>query len=133
MAAPKTGVINANILMTKNSVIDKKGIKTRLLRKPGAESVRRVINKLVKDIVVLTPDKITLIIAMSCAPKPVKRVLLEKGVINVHPAMVKVELLDLGNDFFLNLLALSCVVKNHKESDALLRLVKIKFLMEVSK
>jgi len=65
MAAPKTGVINANIRITKNKVIVRNGIKTRLLRKPGADKVRLVISKLVNDIVVLTPDKITVIIAIS--------------------------------------------------------------------
>lgn len=65
IAAPKTGVIKASIRITKNSVIVKKGIKTRLFLNPGADKVRLVINKFVKDIVVLTPDNITVIIAMS--------------------------------------------------------------------
>lgn len=65
MAAPKTGVIKASIRITKNSVIVKNGIKTRLFLNPGADKVRLVINKFVKDIVVLTPDNITVMIAMS--------------------------------------------------------------------
>lgn len=108
--------------ITKNKVIDKNGINTRRFRKPGAESVRRVISRLVKEIVVLTPDKITLIIAMSCAPKPVNRVLLENGVIKVHPAIVRVELLALGKDFFFTRLVFNCVVMNHNESDTFVKL-----------
>ena len=103
MAAPKTGVMSASILITKNNVIDRKGIRTRLFLKPGADNVRLVISKLVNDIVVLKPDKITLIIAMSCAPKPVNLVLDEKGVIKVQPDIVNVELLVLGVAFFLTL------------------------------
>lgn len=65
MAAPKTGVIKASIRITKNSVIVKNGIKTRLFRSPGAESVRLVISKLVNDMVVLIPDNMTVMIAIS--------------------------------------------------------------------
>jgi hypothetical protein len=64
-AAAKTGVINASILITKNRVIVINGNNILLLRKPGADIVRRVTNKLVKEIVVLTPAKIALIIAIS--------------------------------------------------------------------
>lgn len=132
MAAPSTGVMSASIRITKNKVIERKGIKTRLFRKPGADSVRRVISRLVNDIVVLTPDKITLIIAISWAPIPVKRVLLEKGVIKVQPAIVRVELLALGNDFFFTRLVFNCVVTNHNESDMLARLVNNMFFTEKS-
>lgn len=99
--------MSANIRITKNKVIDKNGISTRRLRRPGADSVRRVIRRFVNEMVVLTPERITLIIAMSCAPSPVKRVLLENGVMNVHPAIVRVELLAFGSDFFLTRFVLS--------------------------
>jgi hypothetical protein len=77
------------------------GIRTRLFRNPGADKVLRVINKLVNEIVVLTPDKITLIMAISWAPIFVKRVLDENGVINVQPDIVNVPLLHLLTYFFL--------------------------------
>lgn len=51
--------------ITKNNVIDRKGNKTRRLRNPGADNVRRVMSKFVNEIVVLTPESITLIIAIS--------------------------------------------------------------------
>jgi hypothetical protein len=50
-----------------------------------------VINKLVKLTVVLTPEIKALIIAKSCAPKPVYLGFEEKGVIKVHPDIVKIE------------------------------------------
>jgi hypothetical protein len=65
MAAAKTGVIKTNIRIVKNKAIEMNGIKTRLYLKPGILNVRLVINKLVKDIVVLTPAKITPMIAKS--------------------------------------------------------------------
>lgn len=68
----------------------KNGIKTRLFRKPGIDSVRRVISKFVKDIVVLIPDSSTTTIDMSWAPKPVYCVFAEKGVIKVQPDMVNI-------------------------------------------
>ena len=132
IAAPRTGVMRASIRITRNKVIERKGINTRRLRSPGADSVRRVINRLVKEIVVLTPESMTLIIAISCAPNPVKRVLLENGVINVQPAITSVELLALGSDFFLTRFVLSWVVINHKESETFVRLVKKKFFTEKS-
>jgi hypothetical protein len=89
IAAPKTGVINANIRITKNNAIDKKGTKTLRFRKPGIDNVRRVINKLVNEMVVLNPDNKTLIIAISCAPNPVNCVFDEKGVIKVQPDITK--------------------------------------------
>lgn len=121
IAAPSTGVISANIRITKNRVIVKKGIRTRRLRSPGADRVRRVIRRFVKEIVVLTPDSITVIMAISWAPIPVKRVLEEKGVMKVHPDMVRDELLVLGRDFFLTRLVFIWVVICHKESEALTR------------
>lgn len=132
MAAPNTGVIRASIRITRKRVIDRKGINTRRLRSPGADRVRRVISRLVKDIVVLTPERMTLIIAISWAPRPVKRVLLENGVMNVQPAITRVELLALGSDFFLTRFVLSCVVINHSESEMLVRLAKKRFLIEKS-
>ena len=60
-----------------------------LCLKPGIDKVLRVINKLVKEIVVLTPAKITEMTAISCEPKPVYFNLDENGVINVHPAIVR--------------------------------------------
>ena len=132
IAAPKTGVMRASIRITRKRVIDKKGINTRRLRNPGADSVRRVINRLVNDIVVLTPESMTLIIAISCAPKPVNRVLLENGVMKVHPAITRVELLALGKDFFFVRFVLSCVVTNHSESEILVRLANRRFLIEKS-
>jgi len=43
--------------------------------------------------VVLIPAKITAIVAISCAPKPVYFVFDEKGVIKVQPVIVKLALL----------------------------------------
>jgi len=51
--------------MVKNNDIVIKGNKTRLFLKPGILKVRLVINKFVKEIVVLTPAKITEITAIS--------------------------------------------------------------------
>ena len=133
MAAPKTGVINANIRITKNKVILKNGIKTRRLRSPGAERVRLVIKRLVNDIVVLTPDNITVIMAISCAPRPVNRTFEEKGVIKVQPDIVNEELLDFGIAFFFSRFNFNCVVIYHKESDALVRFCRIIPLTGASK
>lgn len=133
IAAPKTGVIRDNIRITKKRVIDKNGISTRRLRSPGADNVRLVIKRFVNDMVVLTPDNITLIMAISCAPIPVNLVLLENGVINVHPAIVRVELLALGKVFFLVRDVFNCVVIYHKESETFTRLLKTRFLIEKSK
>lgn len=74
-----------NILITKNSDIDKNGIKFFLFLKPLTPKTLLVINKLVNDIVVLAPTIRTLTIATSCDPKPVNRTCEENGVINVHP------------------------------------------------
>jgi hypothetical protein len=65
IAAANTGVIKANILIVNNKLIVINGNNILLFLKPGMLSVRRVINKFVNEIVVLTPAKITLTIAMS--------------------------------------------------------------------
>jgi hypothetical protein len=65
MAAAKTGVIRANIRIVNSKLIVMKGNNIRRLRNPGILNVRLVINRFVNDIVVLTPAKITLTIAIS--------------------------------------------------------------------
>jgi hypothetical protein len=65
IAAAKTGVINANILIVKNKAIDKNGSKILRYLKPGILKVLLVINKFVNEIVVLIPAKITAIIPIS--------------------------------------------------------------------
>jgi hypothetical protein len=65
IAAPKTGVTNANILIVKNKEMVINGNKTLLFLKPGIANVLLVINKLVKPTVELTPAKITLMIKIS--------------------------------------------------------------------
>lgn len=65
IAAPKTGVIKASILITKNKAILIKGIITLRLRIPGMDNVLLVISKFVNDIVVLKPETRTLTIATS--------------------------------------------------------------------
>ena len=93
MAAANTGVIKTSILIVKNKAIDMNGNNTLRYRKPGMLKVRRVINKFVNEIVVLTPANITPIIAISWLPTPVYFTLDENGVIKVHPLIVKVRLL----------------------------------------
>jgi hypothetical protein len=93
MAAANTGVMRANIRITKNNAIDKNGILFFLFLNPGAANTLRVINRFVNDIVVLVPANNTLSAAASWAPRPVKRVWDENGVINVHPDMTDVGLL----------------------------------------
>lgn len=66
-----------------------------------------------------------MIIAISCAPIPVNRTFDENGVINVQPAMVKEELLDLGNDFFFSRLVFNCVVMYHILSETFVKFCKI--------
>jgi hypothetical protein len=83
-------VIRANIRIAKNKAMLIKGSKTLRFRSPGIAKVLRVINKLVKDIVVVTPAKITDTIAASILPTPENLMALEKGGIKVHPASVKV-------------------------------------------
>jgi hypothetical protein len=90
MAAAKTGVTRASIRIVNNSAIVIKGIKALLFLIPGIAKVLLVINKLVKDIVVVIPAKITETINISWLPIPVYFVLDENGVINVQPATVKV-------------------------------------------
>jgi len=58
----------------------------------------------VNDIVVDKPDNNTVIIATSCAPKPVNRVLAENGVIKVHPDIVDILLEHL----------IACIFKRYK-------------------
>jgi len=87
IAAAKTGVTNANIRKAKSVPIVENGNKTLLFLIPGIANVLRVTNRFVKDIVELTPAKITLIINISCAPTPVYFVDEENGVIKVHPAV----------------------------------------------
>jgi len=58
-AAPKTGVIKANIRKQNNIEMVIKGSKILLCRIPGIHKVRLVINRLVKDIVELIPAKNT--------------------------------------------------------------------------
>jgi len=65
MEAPKTGVITANIRKVNNNDIVINGSKILLFLRPGIDKVRLVINKLVKDIVELTPAKMTAIINKS--------------------------------------------------------------------
>ena len=73
-------------------VIVTNGNNTRLFRNPGIAKVRLVISRFVNETVVLIPAKMTEIINTSWDPTPVNLVLEEKGVINVHPATVKVPL-----------------------------------------
>ena len=65
MAAANTGVIKANIRIVKSKLIVINGNRIRLFLNPGILKVLLVINKFVKDIVVLTPAKITLAMATS--------------------------------------------------------------------
>jgi hypothetical protein len=65
IAAANTGVTKANIRIVNNKLIVIKGNNILRFLRPGILKVRLVINKLVKDIVVLTPAKITLTIATS--------------------------------------------------------------------
>ena len=58
-AAPRTGVTIASILNVNSIAIVTKGTSTRRFRKPGEIKVLLVINKFVKDIVVLIPARTT--------------------------------------------------------------------------
>jgi len=78
--------------IVKRRLIVINGSNIRLFRNPGILNVRLVINKFVKDIVVLIPAKITLTMAISWLPTPVNFVLHENGATNVHPAVVNVRL-----------------------------------------
>ena len=66
------------------------GNKIRLFLNPGIDNVLRVINKLVNDIVELTPASITATINKSWLPIPENFVLQENGVIKAHPAVTAV-------------------------------------------
>ena len=103
MAAPKTGVTIANIRRANKVPIVENGNKTLRLRIPGIAKVRLVTNKLVNEIVLLTPAKITAKIKISCAPTPVYLVHDENGVINVHPAVVNALFEHLVKKYFLRL------------------------------
>ena len=92
MAEPSTGVITANARSINKIAMLVKGIKTLRVRKPGIANVRRVTSKLVTEIVVLIPAKITARISMSCTPNPVNRRSDENGVINAQPETVCVAL-----------------------------------------
>ena len=48
IAAPKTGIIKANILITRNKAMDRNGTNIFLYFKPGIPKVLLVINKFVK-------------------------------------------------------------------------------------
>ena len=85
IAAPKTGVTIANILIVKNKLIEINGSNILLFLNPGIDNVRLVINKFVKPTVELIPAKITPNIKISWLPKPVYLVLEEKGVTKVQP------------------------------------------------
>jgi hypothetical protein len=76
--------------MAKSSDIVTNGSNDLRCFRPLAQRVRRVINKLVNEIVVLTPAKITAKIAMSWLPTPVYFVFDENGVINAQPESVNV-------------------------------------------
>ena len=89
MAAPRTGVIIANIRKANKVPIVENGNNTLRFRIPGIANVLLVTNRLVNDTVVLTPANITLIIKISCAPIPVYFVQEENGVMNVHPAVTR--------------------------------------------
>ena len=109
------GVIIVNILIVKNKLMVIKGIKTLLFRKPGIDNILLVINRLVKDTVVLIPDNNTLNIARSCAPKPVNRVLDENGVIKAQPDIVAVEFEHFIKKTFFLLILKTLSAENHKE------------------
>jgi hypothetical protein len=109
-------VITARALNINKMDIDTKGSKILRVRKPGIAKVRLVTSKLVTDIVVLTPAKITPKISISCTPKPVKRKSEEKGVINVHPATVCVALEHFATYRFCLLSLEARLAKNQKRS-----------------
>jgi hypothetical protein len=111
IAAASTGVTIASIRIVSNKPIVMNGIMMRLFLKPLAVRVRRVISKLVKEIVVLTPAKITEKINTSCPPTPVYFVLEEKGAIKVQPAVV-------------------CTLSEHLATDNLCRFALITFSAE---
>jgi hypothetical protein len=80
----------ASILKVNNNAIVINGIRIRLFRKPGDTNVRLVINRLVKEIVVLKPARMTLKSKASCAPTPVNLVWADNGATKVQPDVVNV-------------------------------------------
>lgn len=100
IAAPKTGVIRANILIVKNREMERKGIKDFLFFKPGIDKVLLVIRRLVYEMVVEIPARITPRTAISWAPKPAYLVWEENGVIKVHPVVTLAALLQITFDMF---------------------------------
>jgi hypothetical protein len=88
IAAPNTGVIKASMRIVNNKLIVINGNIIFLFLKPSAANVLLVIKRLVNEIVVLTPAKITEIIKISCVPTPVYFIFDESGVIKVQPAAV---------------------------------------------
>jgi len=74
---------------------------------------------------VLKPENKTEIIAISWAPKPVYLNFEENGVINVQPAIVKIELEHFDKNFFFLWILITLVEIFHNESDTLLN-VEIK-------
>jgi hypothetical protein len=110
------GVIIASIRIVNNKPIVIKGIKTLRFRNPGIAKTRRVISKLVNEIVVLTPAKTTELIKISCVPKPVYLMFEENGVIKVHPAAVNVRFEHFVTYVFFRLLFTTLFATNHKDS-----------------
>jgi len=90
IAAAKTGVIKTSIRKESKIAILTKGNSTLRFLNPGIAKVLLVISKLVKDMVELTPAKITPNTSRSCEPTPLYLVLLENGVMNVQPAVTNV-------------------------------------------
>jgi hypothetical protein len=86
------------------------------VRNPGIANVRLVTKRLVTDIVVLTPAKMTPRTNISCTPKPVNLRSDEKGVINVQPATVWVALEHLATYLFCLLSREALFAKNQKRS-----------------
>jgi hypothetical protein len=120
MAAPKTGVIKANILIVRNKDVEINGNKILLYLNPGIDKVLLVINKLVKPIVVVIPEKITAKIIISCPPKPVYLGLEENGVIKVQPDNVKVLLEHFVTYIFLRLILETRLATYQKDSGYLI-------------
>ena len=90
MEAPNTGVIIANILNVNRIDIVINGNKTLLFLNPGIDKVLLVINRLVNEIVELTPAKITATINKSWLPTLENLVLQENGVIKAQPEVTAV-------------------------------------------
>jgi len=110
-------VTNANILIANRRAIVIKGNKILRFRKPGIPKVRLVIKRLVNDIVVLTPAKITESIAISCEPTPVYLVLDENGVIKAQPAKVNVRLEHFVKNIFFRRIFVTRLAANQNDSE----------------